>query len=164
MEIGRLLVIRGDPCEGKWYCRHGGNGAQQAEAAVSSQTLCQHPPQTDRRCLMWGNLWIMDFHNRPFMISPSLKSALQSLSASILSFNWKKIYYSFPPSQVVLSIWVAQPPHLDSLRVPPGSSQEPDSSHTLVHATRAPVSSITHERQGCYSKSYIGVVPIHELI
>lgn len=40
----------------------------------------------------------------------------------------------------------------------PGSSQEPDSSHTLVHETRAPVSSIARERQGCRSnkKAYWG--------
>lgn len=38
---------------------------------MSLQSLCQHPSQTDRRCLMWGNLWIMDFHSRSFMIFPA---------------------------------------------------------------------------------------------
>lgn len=91
---------------------------------LSLQSLCQHPSQTDRRFLMWGNLWIMDFHNRSFMTFPSLKSALQSFSASTLSFNWKKIYYSFPPSQLASPFgWHSLPPLFTCPSAPPGNQK-----------------------------------------
>lgn len=91
------------------------------------------------------------------MIFPSLKSALQSFSASTLGFNWKKIYCSFPPSRVVLSTRVAQPPFLIPC-VSLSSPQEPDSSDTLAHETRALVPSVTSERCDCHSnrKAYWG--------
>lgn len=140
----------------KW-CTAGGG-------CVSSQTLCQHPPQTDGRCLMWGNLWIMDFHNRPLMIFPSLKSALQSFSASTLSFNWKKIYYSFPPSRDVLSIWVAQAPHLDSLHVPRLLSGTRPFLDTGPRDQGLFLASPVKGKVAVLTRKHIEVVPTHERI
>lgn len=108
MEIISLCLIKRNPCKGKWYCRHAcGNVTQHADNAKSSHISCVFEIQPSRfsasfpdlQCLMQGNVWVMDFHNRPLMIFPSPKSALWSFSSSTLIFlNWKKIYYSFPPS------------------------------------------------------------------
>jgi hypothetical protein len=50
---------------------------------------------------MWGNLWVMDFHNRPFMIVPSPKSASGAFLLPLSFFLIGKrftIYFLHPGS------------------------------------------------------------------